>query len=147
MYQRILVPTDGSALSKKAVNSAIEQAAATGAELVALYVVPRYPMSYFEGGISVSNSEVARTEKQWAEKGQAVVDEAQRAAKASGVKAKGVLARSNLVAESVISAAKKHKCDLIIMASHGRKGIKRVLLGSETQHVLTHSNLPVLVLR
>ena len=147
MYQRILVPTDGSALSKKAVNSAIEQAAATGAELVALYVVPRYPMSYFEGGISVSDSEVARTEKQWAEKGQAVVDEAQRAAKASGVKAKGVLARSNLVAESVISAAKKHKCDLIIMASHGRKGIKRVLLGSETQHVLTHSNLPVLVLR
>ena len=147
MYQRILVPTDGSALSKKAVNSAIEQAAATGAELVALYVVPRYPMSYFEGGISVSDSEVARTEKQWAEKGQAVVDEVQRAAKASGVKAKGVLARSNLVAESVISAAKKHKCDLIIMASHGRKGIKRVLLGSETQHVLTHSNLPVLVLR
>ena len=147
MYQRILVPTDGSALSKKAVNSAIEQAAATGAELVALYVVPRYPMSYFEGGISVPNSEVARTEKQWTEKGQAVVDEVQRAAKASGVKAKGVLARSNLVAESVISAAKKHKCDLIIMASHGRKGIKRVLLGSETQHVLTHSNLPVLVLR
>lgn len=147
MYQRILVPTDGSALSKKAVNSAIEQAAATGAELVALYVVPRYPMSYFEGGISVSNAEVARTEKQWTEKGQAVVDEVQRAAKAGGVKAKGVLARSNLVAESVISTAKKYKCDLIVMASHGRKGIKRVLLGSETQHVLTHSKLPVLVLR
>ncbi len=147
MYQRILVPTDGSALSKKAVNSAIEQAAATGAELVALYVVPRYPMSYFEGGISVSNAEVARTEKQWTEKGQAVVDEVQRAAKAEGVKAKGVLARSNLVAESVIATAKKHKCDLIVMASHGRKGIKRVLLGSETQHVLTHSKLPVLVLR
>ena len=147
MYQRILVPTDGSALSKKAVNSAIEQAAATGAELVALYVVPRYPMSYFEGEISVSNAEVARTEKQWTEKGQAVVDEVQRAAKAGGVKAKGVLARSNLVAESVISTAKKYKCDLIVMASHGRKGIKRVLLGSETQHVLTHSKLPVLVLR
>jgi nucleotide-binding universal stress UspA family protein len=147
MYQRILVPTDGSVLSKKAVNSAIEQAAATGAELVALYVVPRYPVSYFEGGIRVSNSEVARTEKQWADKGQAVVDEVQKAAQAGGVKAKGVLARSDLVAESVISAAKKHKCDLIVMASHGRKGIKRILLGSETQHVLTHSKLPVLVLR
>jgi nucleotide-binding universal stress UspA family protein len=147
MYQRILVPTDGSALSKKAVNSAIEQAAASGAELVALYVVPRYPMSYFEGGIRVSTSEVARTEKQWADKGQAVVDEVQKAAEAGGVKAKGVLARSDLVAESVISAAKKHKCDLIVMASHGRKGIKRVLLGSETQHVLTHCKLPVLVLR
>jgi nucleotide-binding universal stress UspA family protein len=147
MYQRILVPTDGSALSKKAVTSAIEQAAATGAELVALYVVPRYPMSYFEGGLAVSNTEIARTEKQWNDKGQAVVDEVQRAARAVGVKAKAVLTRSDLVAESVISAAKKHKCDLIVMASHGRKGIKRVLLGSETQHVLTHSKLPVLVLR
>ena len=147
MYQRILVPTDGSTLSKKAVKSAIEQAAVSGAELVALYVVPRYPISYFEGGISVTDAEVARTEKQWAEKGQAVVDEVQKAATAQGVKARGVLARSDLVAESVIAAAKKHKCDLIVMASHGRKGIKRVLLGSETQHVLTHSKLPVLVLR
>ncbi|MFC5497016.1 universal stress protein [Caenimonas terrae] len=147
MYQRILVPTDGSTLSNKAVKCAIEQAATSGAELVALYVVPRYPISYFEGGISVPDSEVARTEKQWADKGQAVVDEVQKTATAKGVKAKGVLARSDLVAESVISAAKKHKCDLIVMASHGRRGIKRVLLGSETQHVLTHSKLPVLVLR
>jgi nucleotide-binding universal stress UspA family protein len=147
MYQRILVPTDGSPLSKKAVAGAIEQAALSGAELVALYVVPRYPTSYFEGSISVSSSEVARTEKQWSDKGQAVVDAVQKLAKAGGVQAKGVLARSDLVAESVISAAKKHKCDLIVMASHGRKGIKRILLGSETQHVLTHSKLPVLVLR
>ena len=147
MYQRILVPTDGSPLSQKAVTGAIEQAALTGAELVALYVVPRYPTNYFEGGIPVSNSEVARTEKQWSDKGQAVVDAVQKLAKAAGVQAKGVLARSDLVAESVISAAKKHKCDLIVMASHGRKGIKRILLGSETQHVLTHSKLPVLVLR
>ena len=147
MYTRILVPTDGSTLSKKAVKSAIELATVSGAELLALYVVPRYPISYFEGGISVPNSEVARTEKQWAEKGQSVVDAVQKAALAEGVKARGVLARSDLVAESVISAAKKHKCDLIVMASHGRKGIKRILLGSETQHVLTHSKLPVLVLR
>jgi nucleotide-binding universal stress UspA family protein len=147
MYQRILVPTDGSPLSRKAVAGAIEQAALSGAELIALYVVPRYPTSYFEGGISVSNSEVARTEKQWSDKGQAVVDAVQKLAKAGGVQAKGVLAKSDLVAESVISAAKKHKCDLIVMASHGRKGIKRILLGSETQHVLTHSKLPVLVLR
>lgn len=147
MYRRILVPTDGSALSKKAVNSAIEQAAATGAELVALYVVPRYPLSYFEGGSSVPDSEVARAEKQWSDKGRAVVDQVRKAAQAGGVKATGVLANSDLVAESVIATAKKHRCDLIVMASHGRKGIKRVLLGSETQHVLTHSKLPVLVLR
>ncbi len=147
MYQRILVPTDGSTLSKRAVTSAIAQAAATGAELVALYVVPRYPISYFEGGSSVSDSEVARAEKQWTDKGQAVVDQVRKAAKAEGVNATGVLANSDLVAESVIATAKKHRCDLIVMASHGRKGIKRILLGSETQHVLTHSKLPVLVLR
>jgi len=147
MYQRILVPTDGSTLSKKAVTCAVDLAAVTGAELVALYVVPRYPVSYFEGNISIPESEIARTEKQWTDKGQAVVDAVQKAASKSGVKARGVLARSDLVAESVIAAAKKNKCDLIVMASHGRKGLKRVLLGSETQHVLTHSQLPVLVLR
>ena len=66
---------------------------------------------------------------------------------AQGVTVKAVTAKSDLVAEAVISAAKKHKCDLIVMASHGRKGLKRLLLGSETQHVLTHSHIPVLVLR
>ena len=64
-----------------------------------------------------------------------------------GVEVKAVLAKSDLVAEAIIAAAKKHKCDLIVMASHGRKGLKRLLLGSETQHVLTHSHIPVLVLR
>jgi nucleotide-binding universal stress UspA family protein len=147
MYQRILVATDGSTLSKKAVTAAISLAALTGAELVALKVVPRYPMSYFEGGMTISPQEVARVEKEWSDNGQAVVDAVKDAATKKGVKAKAVIARSDLVAEAVIAAAKKNKADLIVMASHGRKGIKRVLLGSETQHVLTHSTVPVLVLR
>ena len=147
MYQRILVATDGSTLSKKAVRSAIDLAAAIGAEMVALYVVPRYPVSYFEGGVTISAQDIARTEKQWAEKGQAVVDAVQQLAQADNVKVKAVVTQSDLVAESIMAAAKKHKCDLVVMASHGRKGIKRILLGSETQHVLTHSTLPVLVLR
>jgi len=147
MYQRILVATDGSDLSQTAVSSAIELAAAIGAELVALYVVPRYPVSYFEGGITISVEDIARTEKQWSDKGQAVVDAVQEQARAQGVTAKAVVAQSDLVAESIMSAATKHGCDLVVMASHGRKGIKRVLLGSETQHVLTHSTVPVLVLR
>jgi nucleotide-binding universal stress UspA family protein len=147
MYQKLLVATDGSTLSKKAVRSAIELAGAVGAELVALYVVPHYPVSYFEGGITVSTQDIARTEKQWADQGQAVVDAVQQAAQAKGVKAKGIIAKSDLVAESIMSTAKKQKCDLIVMASHGRKGFKRILLGSETQHVLTHSTVPVLVLR
>ena len=147
MYQRILVATDGSDLSRTAVNSAIELAAAVGAELVALYVVPRYPVSYFEGGITISVEDIARTEKQWNDKGQAVVDAVQQEAEARGVKAQAVVSQSDLVAESIMAAATKHNCDLVVMASHGRKGIKRVLLGSETQHVLTHSTVPVLVLR
>lgn len=147
MYKRILVPTDGSALSKKAVKSAIDLAASIGAEVVALNVVPRYPTSYFEGGISVSPGEVARVEKQWAEQGQALADAVGGVADRAGVQAKAITVRSDLVAEAILAAAKKHKCDLVVMASHGRKGLKRLLLGSETQHVLTHGNIPVLVLR
>ena len=147
MYKRILVATDGSTLSKKAVRNAIDLAGATGAELVALYVVPRYPVAYFEGGISISSQDIARTEKQWADQGQAVVDAVRQLAEREGIKARAVTTSSDLVAESIIKAAKKHKCDLVVMASHGRKGIKRILLGSETQHVLTRSSVPVLVLR
>jgi nucleotide-binding universal stress UspA family protein len=147
MYQRILVATDGSTLSKKAVASAIGLAAMTGAELVALKVVARYPMSYFEGGVAMPATEIARVEKQWAENGQAIVDAVQKSALAKGVRTKAITVRSDLVSDAIIAAAKKNKCDLIVMASHGRRGVKRLLLGSETQLVLTHSHIPVLVLR
>ena len=147
MYQRILVATDGSTLSKKAVSNAIALAALTGAELVALKVIPRYPQSYFEGGLALQAAEVGRVEQQWAEDGQAIVDAVQKTGLAKGVKVKALTVKSDLVSEAIIAAAKKHKCDLIVMASHGRRGIKRLLLGSETQQVLTHSHIPVLVLR
>jgi nucleotide-binding universal stress UspA family protein len=147
MYRKLLVATDGSPLSKKAVRSAIDLAAALGAELVALYVVPRYPVSYFEGGVTIPAQEVSRIEEQWSQKGQAVVDAVLQTATAAGVKAKAVVSRSDLVAESILAAVKKHRCDLVVMASHGRKGLKRILLGSETQQVLTHGSVPVLVLR
>lgn len=147
MYQRILIATDGSPLSKKAVSSAIELAALANAELVALKVIPRYPQSYFEGGLALQASEVSRVEKQWAEDGQAIVDAVKEAALVQGVKTKALTVKSDVISDAVIATAKKHKCDLIVMASHGRKGIKRLLLGSETQQVLTHSHVPVLVLR
>ena len=147
MYQRILIPTDGSKLSAKAVQAAGQLAELTGAQLLFLNVVPRYPVSYFEGGISVTAGEVGQIEKQWADKAQAMVDQLKVKAEARGLKAKALTVKSALVAEAVIASAKKNKCDLIVMASHGRKGIKRLLLGSETTHVLTHSPLPVLVLR
>jgi nucleotide-binding universal stress UspA family protein len=147
MYERILVATDGTTLSKKAVNSALALAKLSGAELLALKVVPRYPQSYFEGGLALPASEIAKVEKQWAAHGQAVVDAVAKAAKAKGVNAKAMVAKSDVVSEAIIATAKKNKCDLIVMASHGRKGVKRLLLGSETQQVLTHSHIPVLVLR
>lgn len=147
MYKKILVATDGSTLSKKAVSNAIAMAQLTGAELVALKVVPRYPQTYFEGGVALAASEVSRIEKQWASHAQAVVDAVVKTAAGKSVKAKAVTAKSDLVSDAIIATAKKNKCDLIIMASHGRRGIKRLLLGSETQQVLTHSHIPVLVLR
>ena len=147
MYRKILVATDGSALSKKAVRSAIELARTIGAEIVALYVAERYPTSFFEGGAAMRMEDIERVEQHWADKGRAIVDAVQLAAEAEGVKARATGSRSDLVAEAIMAAAKKHKCDLVVMASHGRKGIKRILLGSETLHVLTHSAIPVLVLR
>ena len=147
MFQRILVATDGSPLSKKAVKSAIALAAQNGADLVALTVVPRYPTSYLDGAIAFSPEDIARIEKQWADSSKVMLDAIVTRAGASGVKVKAVTMSSDLVAESIVAAARKHKADLIVMASHGRKGLRRLLLGSETQHVLTHSDLPVLVLR
>ncbi|OUM00937.1 universal stress protein [Variovorax sp. JS1663] len=147
MFKRILVATDGSTLSKKAVSGAIAMAAQHDADLVALTVVPRYPKNYFDGAMTFSHEDVARIEQQWAEKAQRTLDAVSEKAKAAGVRVKTAAVNSDLVADAVIAAAKKHKSDLIVMASHGRKGLKRLLLGSETQHVLTHSTLPVLVLR
>ena len=147
MYQCILVATDGSDLSRKAVQTGIDLAALMGAQLIVLNVVPEYPVSYFEGGMSVPATDVARIEKQWAESAQTVVEAVRASAEAQGVKTKAVTVKSDLVAETIIAAAKKHNCDLIVMASHGRRGIKRLLMGSETTHVLTHSEIPVMVLR
>lgn len=147
MYKRILVATDGSTLSKKAVSSAVELAALSGAELVAVKVTPRYPQSYFEGSLPLSATEISKIENQWTDAAQKVVDAVAKAAKAKGVSVKAVVVKSDVVSDAVIATAKKHKVDLIVMASHGRRGIKRLLLGSETQQVLTHASVPVLVLR
>jgi nucleotide-binding universal stress UspA family protein len=104
-------------------------------------------MAYFEGSIPMNAKDVARIETQWANDAQAAVDLVKKMAETKGVKAKGVVSRSDIVSDAIIAAAKKQKADLVVMASHGRKGIKRLLLGSETQQVLTHCHVPVLVLR
>ncbi len=147
MYQRILIATDGSPLSDKAVEHGLSLAALSGAAVVALHVVPRYPRSYFEGGLSLDAAEIKRIESQWTAAAKALLDGVKALGRARDVSVKPVVAKSDLVAETVISATAKHHCDLIVMASRGRKSLQRLLLGSETQYVLTHSQIPVLVLR
>jgi nucleotide-binding universal stress UspA family protein len=147
VYKRILVATDGSKLSNSAVEHALRLADITGAEVVALKVVPRYPQTYFEGGVALANDEVKRIEKQWQEEAIQVVNAVKAQGQKMEVKVKTTTVKSDLIAEAIIAAAKRQKVDLIVMASHGRRGLKRLLLGSETQQVLTHSHIPVLVLR
>lgn len=147
MYKRILIATDGSELSNKAIEHGLTLADLSGAEVIALKVVPRYPQTYFEGGVALSAEEVAKVEKQWNDEAMEAVNAIKSAGQLKNVKVKATTVKSDLIAEALISAAKRHKCDLIVMASHGRRGLKRLLLGSETQQVLTHSHVPVLVLR
>lgn len=147
MYRRILVATDGSDLSQQAVAHALDLADLTGAEVVAMKVVPRYPQTYFEGGMALSEQDIQNIEAEWLQEAQQVVNAIKSEGQKRGVKVKATTVKSDLIAEAIIAAAKRHKVDLIVMASHGRRGIKRLLMGSETQQVLTHSHTPVLVLR
>ena len=147
MFTRIMLATDGSKLSQKAVKIAIDMASKFNAELVAVKVIPRYVQTYFEGSFTVADIDVKSIEAQWAAGAQQVLDKIATSATAKGVSVKTSVIKSDDISEGLVKAANKMKVDLIVMASHGRKGIKRLLLGSETQNVLTHSEVPVLVLR
>ncbi len=146
MYERILICTDGSALSQTAEHAGILLAAALDAEAVAYTVVPQQPHWNFDTGEAMTPDETARFESERAQVAQSIVDSVQEQGHRRDVKTIAVTGRG-AVAENIILAAKKYHCDLIVMASHGRKGIKRLLLGSEAMDVLTHSHIPVLILR
>ena len=147
MYKRIMVATDGSHLSQKAVDSAIEMAVQFKADLLAVNVVPHYIQTYFEGSFAVSDVDSKKIEEQWVQTAQKVLDKVEVQAKAKGVVTGTKVVKSDDIAHGLMDQANHYKADLIIMASHGRKGIKRLLLGSETLAVLTHAKTPVLVLR
>jgi nucleotide-binding universal stress UspA family protein len=147
MYKRILVATDGSELSAKAVEHAIALAKVHGSELVALKVTHLQIDDHWDGQIMNDAAAKARQLKAWSENSQAVVDGVKAAAEAAGVTATAITENSNYIADTIIATARTQACDLVVMASHGRRGLARVLIGSETQHVLTHSHIPVLVLR
>ena len=148
MFKRILVATDGSALSEQAVAKAIELSLLTGAELLAVTVAHLEPHSYLEGLTVLNQREIEEAQHRSTAAAQSTADAVKAAALAKGVRsAEAVVMKSNLVAESIVDLAKTRVCDLIVMASHGRRGVTRLLMGSETLHVLTHTHTPVLVLR
>ena len=147
MYKNLLVATDGSRLSDKAVSHAIELAHAVDATITAFYAAPDYPMPAYADGIvyePVSRKEYAKLAAQDAER---ILGKVAAKAKAASVDCKTAFDIAATPWEAILAAAKKYKVDAIVMASHGRRGLSAVLLGSETQKVLTHTKLPVIVVR
>jgi nucleotide-binding universal stress UspA family protein len=147
MYKHILVATDGSALSKLATTKAIELASELGSQLTIINVIPRIMNSLFDGSFSIPAKQKIELMGKLTDSAQFIVDRVQKDAEKAGVNAKTLVIKSNIVSDAIIHTATKKNVDLIVMASHGRNGINRMLLGSETLQVLTHSDIAVLVLR
>ena len=148
MFKHILIPTDGSKLSAKAIRMAVRLARDTGARVTGVYVVPTYVAPAYGDGIiyvpGVSPKRYKAMTEREARKALAVIKiEAQTA----GIAYAGTTQTASNPWEGIIRAARAKKCDLIVMASHGRRGLAGLLLGSETVKVLTHSKFPVLVCR
>jgi nucleotide-binding universal stress UspA family protein len=147
MYAHLLVPTDGSKLSDKAVAHAIALAQATGAQITAYHATPGPPESYYGDGLIAPLASRKDFDKRAKESAGRVLNKVAAKAKAAGVPCTTLWGSSDTPWKAIIAAAKKAKADTIVMASHGRGGLSGLLLGSETTKVLAHSKLPVLVVR
>ena len=148
MYKHILVPTDGTKLSQKAVKTAAQLARKLKAKITALYVMPPYMPPIETEAVAYYPAYSARGYEQHMQK---VADRALAKARSTvegqGVKFTGSSVFHGSPWQTIVKTAGSKRCDLIVMASHGRRGLVGVLLGSETQKVLTHSKTPVLVCR
>ena len=147
MYKHILIPTDGSELSHKAIEAGIEFARDAHARVTGFTAVPQYQIpseAELMARRAISLEQYEREAKQQAEtKLRKIADRAREV----GVDHDADYALSDEPYDAIIRAAQTHGCDLIFMASHGWRGLKGLLLGSETHKVLTHSKIPVLVVR
>ncbi len=147
MYKHILIPTDGSALSRKAIADGVSLAKALGARVTGFFAAPPATPVVYEQLLPVGymrpRDHAAMIEKAAAR----YLGEIEKAAKAAGVRCKVIHVTSDFPAETIVATAAKEKCDVIVMSSHSRKTIARALLGSQTQKVLTLAKIPVLVLR
>ncbi len=145
MFKTILVPTDGSALSEKAIDAAARFAKSCGARLIGLSVAEPEPMANMaEVSTFVDADDYARKLQEIA---QLSVDKVEAAAEQAGVPCETVVRTAANPYEEIIRTATDFGCDVIFMASHGRKGLSALFVGSETQKVLAHSTIPVLVFR
>ncbi len=147
MYKHILIPTDGSTLSAHAVAQGIALAKATGARVTGLFVAPAPTPVVFDGLVPVGYMQPEEHAALSARAAARYLGEIEKAAQRAGVACEAVTVTGEFPAEAIVETAAQRKCDLIVMASHGRRGLAGVLLGSETQKVLTHAKLPVLVCR
>jgi len=145
MFKHVLVPTDGSPLSETAIRMAVLLAKSVNAKVTGFHVVPEYHV------LTLQTEMLADTEERFAKYGQSHAEQylsvIERAAKEAGVEYDAAYATSDHPYEEIIQAAEDHGCDLIAMASHGRRGLRALLIGSEAQKVLTHSKVPVLMFR
>ncbi len=145
MFKHLLVPTDGSPLSTKAVRAAIEFAKAVGGRITALSVAEPYPYSALAEAAYLPDQ--TRYEKEMQDHAQRFVKEVDEMASAAGVPCETRVGLSFSPYEEIVNTAKERGCDAIFMASHGRRGLEGLLLGSETLKVLAHGRIPVLVCR
>ncbi len=146
MFKHFLIPTDGSPVAGKAVKAGIALAVKLGAKVTAYYAVEE-PQPIFAEGYVMDQKTIDKLEQHARKVGQKHVDAIGKMGKAAGVPFVSVVTKSYTAYDGIIKTAVKHKCDVIFMASHGRRGISRLLMGSVTQKVLAHSKIPVVVYR
>jgi nucleotide-binding universal stress UspA family protein len=147
MFKHILVPTDGSQLSSDTSKRAIAFARETGAKVTFFFAKPDYPVAFYGEGALIDPTTPEKFAEMAEQQAKEILAANEAAAKAEGVACASVSSVSDIPYEAIIAAAEQTGADLIFMASHGRRGISGLLLGSETQKVLTHSKIPVLVYR
>lgn len=147
MFKHILVPTDGSQLSSDTAKRAVDFARETGARLTFFFAKPDYPVAFYGEGALIDPTTPEKFAEMADKQAREVLSGCEQLAAAAGVACTTSSAVSDVPYEAIIDAADSKGCDLIFMASHGRRGFSGLLLGSETQKVLTHSTVPVLVYR
>ena len=147
MFRRILVSTDGSPRSSRAIKSAAALARICGASLTIFHVIPAYRTPYYVEGMSFAWPSETQYLKGADQEAAKLLARARTLAAKEGVTATTKQAHSNDISLAIVAAASKARANLIVMASHGRKGLDKFLLGSETQRLLARTRIPVLVVR